>query len=66
MICIGVKQNNKRTEKQEARKMGVFTTNWYLYKTHFKTISEKSQEQHPQTTRRHYGQKKTTTEQTLK
>ena len=46
--------------------MGVFITNWYLYKTHFKTISENSEEQHPQTTRRHYGQKKITTEQTLK
>ena len=46
--------------------MGVFITKWYLYKTHFKTISENSEEQHPQTTRRHYGQKKITTEQTLK
>lgn len=46
--------------------MGVFTTNWYLYKTHFKTTSENSQDQHPQTTRRRYGQKTVTTEQTLK
>ena len=45
--------------------MGVFTTNWYLYKTHFNKTSENSQNQHPQTTRR-YGQRTVTTEQTLK
>jgi len=29
--------------------MGVFTTNWYLYKTHFHAISTKSQTQKPRT-----------------
>jgi len=29
--------------------MAVFTTNWYLYKTHFKTTSENSQTRSPRT-----------------
>ncbi|MGD2066722.1 MAG: hypothetical protein PVI43_06105 [Candidatus Bathyarchaeota archaeon] len=46
--------------------MGVFTTNWYLYKTHFNKTTENPQNQQPQTTRRHYGQKTVTTDKTLK
>jgi hypothetical protein len=29
--------------------MAVFTTNWYLYKTHFKRTSENSQTRNPRT-----------------
>ncbi len=45
--------------------MGVFTTNWYLYKTHFKATAGNPQNQHPRTTR-HYGPKTVSTDQTLK
>ena len=45
--------------------MGVFTTNWYLYKTHFNTNSGNPENQRSQM-RRRYGQKTVTTDQTLK
>ena len=50
-----------KTEEQLNRKtkgvknMGVFTTNWYLYKTHFHTISTDSQTQRPRNRTEVYG-----------
>ncbi len=35
--------------------MKVFTTNWYLYKTHFNVISTKSQTEKPRTETDVYG-----------
>ena len=40
-MCIEVKQNNTRTKKQKVKEMAVYTTNWNLYRTHFKnTIND--------------------------
>jgi hypothetical protein len=38
--------------------MGVFTTNWYLYKTHFHSIQTKTQTRNSDTATEVYGSKK--------
>ena len=38
--------------------MAVFTTNWYLYKTHFKSTAENSQIQNSRIVNEFYGSKR--------
>jgi hypothetical protein len=58
-MCLGrtMPQLNRKTEK-EVKKVGVFTTNWYLYKTCLHPISKKPQTQNSVTVTEIYGSKK--------
>ena len=51
--------------KTRGEKMAVFTTNWYLYKTHFKTTSGNSQTRNPRTANEENEPKKLTSLQIL-
>jgi len=50
-------QLNRKTER-EVKKVGVFTTNWYLYKTYLHPLSKESQTQNPETVTPIYRSKK--------
>ena len=51
-----MEQLNRKTK--EVKTMGVFTTNWYLYKTYLHPISKKPQTQNSETITEIYGSKK--------
>ena len=50
-------QLNRKTERK-VKKVGVFTTNWYLYKTYLHPLSKESQTQNPETVTPIYRSKK--------
>lgn len=57
-MCLGrtMPQLNRKTEK--VKTMGIFTTNWYLYKTYLHPLSKESQTQNPETVTPIYRSKK--------
>jgi hypothetical protein len=54
-MCMGrtMPQLNRKTEKK-VKTMGVFTTNWYLYKTYLHPLSNESQTQNLETETENY------------
>lgn len=50
-------QLNRKTERK-VKTMGIFTTNWYLYKTYLNPLSKESQTQNPETVTPIYRSKK--------
>lgn len=58
-MCLGrtMPQLNRKTERK-VKTMGIFTTNWYLYKTYLHPLSKESQTQNPETVTPIYRPKK--------
>ena len=58
-MCLGrtMPQLNRKTERK-VKKVGIFTTNWYLYKTYLHPLSKESQTQNPETVTPIYRSKK--------